>query len=1280
MAGRCIRLYKLEELVRESIEPEISRFSLDQVVLTLIHLNYDPLTFPFMDPPSPDIVKSSIQTLKRFNCIQEQDSTLKVTEKGILFSRLPFDPRLSTFVYDCKEYNRLRMGTIIASIMAAPGNIFFYTSDKKFEILRKLSLQSANHDSDLIYLCSVYLNWEASGKTIGKDKKCNVCKKKGILKLGKLICRSCRVNYTIVQHLNNKVLEIVEQNVAQVEKIFAGPRKGKEKAPSEGTQAINTNFTKEDEDIIGKCLYKCFPEQLGELLLPDQPMAGIKLKDDCRGKIARDSTVANKTSGQSELFVAMSVTQFPNGYHIVDKLHPINRNIIEDVNTRDASSVTVLISKIDSVGPKIWKELEYWQQENWDINKAAKWAILQYNRHQLSLDVYGVISHKSLIENEINQIINRRRQDLLSKTITETIGNGTAIVTIGAGMNIVHFEVVDPACSLRIRNVHGLDEKGFRKWFMNTIQWKEPLKGFCISKDLSHAIVILDKEKVKKVRNHPAISNILMNSEGTVIDSDTDSDESDSDESIKTETSSVNSEGEGDEDEGKKKKKNEHFVFGRSLNIESPLSTSLLEKELKDSGVELKSIRLLYTTASQYKVLIVDIPPTTKPKDIDALFKDNEIKQVKFNFRAPMNNHPASCILTAEKQEDLEKARDLVLNKFNEPHKITLPRGGLKDISIKAKPIESNPSIGTYKVHFNSLESAQHCYQILKSKYPNMKCKENTRVFHANLYDMESILSNIKSKCDLPGVSPKESLKYKKLEPKKWKNEKRKPFNNLSDDSVWQYEISGSPNAVSKAVKLLQTFTAPVVINLQDLRLSALFTELKQLNLIEKWSEKKLYVDYGINKLKNKNERKGPQKVKIYGPQINQGQLMNDIAEYSDLFSNRYKLIEIPPSVSALFRAGMIGDAKLSQLQDDFGSKCRVRFTNDSIEIHVKSELFLEQKDTAPNTPLKTNTPTTKDNKSPITKTPVKKDNTIKNQKKIKNKETCIYEKVDMGLVENLVMDLLQSIGLDENQLTASEGCCVFCSKKLFSDYGNLTVCGHGYCRACLTSWTLSQKSDIVCKKCRQLIPINDIFKASNEQSFSQMKQNLVTNYLSTSDLDFSLCKTLDCCSIIGKKKDGYCKCRVCGYSTCTLCGVYNNDLHNNKTCEEFKKPKDIFKALIVASTQWAKENWAPEMPPISFIDENISLTDQSCPSLVKFYKGLKVLGINPDELLNDNQKYFFAWHGTVEQAISPICWDGFDPLRRAGQACGPGEYFGWTSAVSHGYCRNGKNVGQHYS
>uniref|UniRef100_A0A6B2LAJ0 WWE domain-containing protein n=1 Tax=Arcella intermedia TaxID=1963864 RepID=A0A6B2LAJ0_9EUKA len=74
---------------------------------------------------------------------------------------------------------------------------------------------------------------------------------------------------------------------------------------------------------------------------------------------------------------------------------------------------------------------------------------------------------------------------------------------------------------------------------------------------------------------------------------------------------------------------------------------------------------------------------------------------------------------------------------------------------------------------------------------------------------------------------------------------------------------------------------------------------------------------------------------------------------------------------------------------------------------------------------------------------------------------------------------------------------------------------------------------------------------------------------------------------------------------------------------------------------------------------------------MIKFTQGAQTLNLTSKDI-TARSPYFFAWHGTSTSAIVPICWNGFDPLRRSGQAYGPGEYFGVNPSISHGYCRGG--------
>ncbi|KAJ4454855.1 hypothetical protein PAPYR_10364 [Paratrimastix pyriformis] len=104
---------------------------------------------------------------------------------------------------------------------------------------------------------------------------------------------------------------------------------------------------------------------------------------------------------------------------------------------------------------------------------------------------------------------------------------------------------------------------------------------------------------------------------------------------------------------------------------------------------------------------------------------------------------------------------------------------------------------------------------------------------------------------------------------------------------------------------------------------------------------------------------------------------------------------------------------------------------------------------------------------------------------------------------------------------------------------------------------------------------------------------------------------------------------------------------------------QDFFTALIGAAKTWGEANWT--LSPAIF-RPNPGLA-QLCPAARRFL-------MQAGEQLDLSQG-FFAWHGTPDGAVDAIAWQGFDPRRRSGQACGRGEYFGIPCATSEGYFPN---------
>ena len=123
-AGRCVRLFSDSDLKKANIEPEISRVSLDEVMLQLVRVGLNPATFPFIDHPGKPAIDDSMALLKALSCI---NTDLSITGRGKLFSELQFDPRTSALImYLHEQFDRLTLAIDMASVLAAPGQIFFF--------------------------------------------------------------------------------------------------------------------------------------------------------------------------------------------------------------------------------------------------------------------------------------------------------------------------------------------------------------------------------------------------------------------------------------------------------------------------------------------------------------------------------------------------------------------------------------------------------------------------------------------------------------------------------------------------------------------------------------------------------------------------------------------------------------------------------------------------------------------------------------------------------------------------------------------------------------------------------------------------------------------------------------------------------------------------------------------------------------------------------------------------------------------------------------------------
>jgi ATP-dependent helicase HrpA len=117
--GVCIRLYSEENYANrpEYTLPEIKRSDLAEVILKMIALKLgDPVTFPFIDPPTNRALADGYTLLYELGAIASVHGR-RLTTRGRIMARLPLDPRISRLVIAAREQNALREVLIIAAAL-----------------------------------------------------------------------------------------------------------------------------------------------------------------------------------------------------------------------------------------------------------------------------------------------------------------------------------------------------------------------------------------------------------------------------------------------------------------------------------------------------------------------------------------------------------------------------------------------------------------------------------------------------------------------------------------------------------------------------------------------------------------------------------------------------------------------------------------------------------------------------------------------------------------------------------------------------------------------------------------------------------------------------------------------------------------------------------------------------------------------------------------------------------------------------------------------------------
>lgn len=1178
VAGHCYRLYDKSDLKRENIEPEILRSSLDLVVLQLVRLGLDPRTFPFIDAPAMNILDSSLELLTRLSCIS---NGMTSTVRGQLFAELALDPRRSAFMVDMYidvgGEPMLALTSKIVAILSAPGSLFYMGGvDKKAkdEARSRVAVGAYEHDSDLFYLCAVYNNWKNAGTIDRTTNKCTTCQKSVLKRFD--VCRSCRTQYSNANGLNNKILQIIDSSSDLYIKTITNYR-------WKLTPSSKTVAECDERDIIGERLYRLFPEQLGHLLVAHLPDEGVRLiSSDLRARITDTSAFVQRLHDHGrQHFISMSITQLPAGDYMVDHLHPVPSRGLPPI------SIEKLFSW-ENIGWMVNNEI----RKKFDEHRAESWTkflVYEYDRRVSRITLWGLRSDKILVQNTFTPIFTDVRTRLQAKTYS--IECGSIQASFKNGLICSNIEAMDSTLRIDLQHVPCANFNQLQTWLQTKLGiTRQDIKensfrarSSTTEEDddyeappfhITFKSADVFKEATKRLPQHYIYPQGMSSSiSGTRM--------------------------------------NEKDAWGRQLTITTARGTGLktaeeILQQLAPLVIDCRE-RGKTNRQSQPALQVSNLPANANEPFVRQALQP--VNPVRVNIRQTNTDGTGSAsahIFFTDEQQRQQACIILQSGLCRRPILISIRSKKTQQLigktvvpTISDIPQKESPAQNFLITAVNRDKAHQLYTEILPRLNPSWVVDSSAlvTVSHTDAYpNFTALVQQIAAKFE----SEVQQQSYEQ------KHHKNAPNNDIR--CIFSH---APPAKTALAAAMLAQITSPTIIRLTNDRQKRLFQELFDQNLIQNWCHQR--------NLKLEKKDKWGNTIEIRGLQIQQGQLMRLIADYSDQFDQRFREHELSTSIGNLFGRQKTANVKLNEINQKWSPKgCTV--------LYVKRNNFI----------------------------------VVYGQPSIKQ--------ADIQACERELRHMLSELA-GSDDASRDERQCVFC-RKMSGKTKILRLCGHSYCRC--ASGVLSESYPFQCREptCKAYIDVQDLQEifSGRDELLPLCKRSLQIYLEKNANADDRrFCPNDECDGLI-KCSLGYQTCLTCGQAVCPLCRIIDDDLHQGRTCAEREKLQremgEFLPRLFRAAESYARNNWTPELPPIIRIDPNLPLAEK-CPSLEQFYRAVLALGDRPPP---DLGRGFFAFHGTASNAIKPICTQGFDPTRRRGQAYGPGEYFGLTAAVSDGY------------
>ncbi len=280
--GKCYRLYSEEdfETMREALEPEIQRLPLDQCLIMLFRLGVQsPLEYEFLDPPSPEAVRQSLDTLAHLEAIQpieEKKSSYTLTWVGKKMSLFPMDPRLSRILVLALESDHgvVRDAIVLCAIMSNGGNVFFRQgSDEERNAADVRRIRFCDERGDLVTMLNVYNEWK---KVDGGDR--------------------ARSMWCVDNYVNGKSMRIIETGIKEIKGIAKHALKASPEALAEQKEG-----TPESLDRLFRMVTDSFFKNVA--MYAGHPDQGYVTKEGDKLLVLHPSSSISALSGKPPTFV-----------------------------------------------------------------------------------------------------------------------------------------------------------------------------------------------------------------------------------------------------------------------------------------------------------------------------------------------------------------------------------------------------------------------------------------------------------------------------------------------------------------------------------------------------------------------------------------------------------------------------------------------------------------------------------------------------------------------------------------------------------------------------------------------------------------------------------------------------------------------------------------------------------------------------------------------------------------------------------------------------------------